>query len=60
MLVIHNLKFALCYSLPSVVKRVLNVFPGESRQLFLNSSGLMPTYLLKYFPKNEALGKFSE
>ena len=29
-------------------------------KLFLNSSGLMPTYLLKYFPKNEALGKFSE
>ena len=48
----------------SEAQPVLPDFQPESsllkRDYLLNSSGLMPTYLLKYFPKNEALGKFSE
>lgn len=30
------------------------------RQLHLYSPGVIPVHLLKYFPKNDALGKLSE
>lgn len=33
---------------------------GATLYLFLYSNGLIPMCLLKYFPKKEALGKFSE
>lgn len=39
---------------------ILSSIVLRKNYLFLNSNGVIPTYRLKYLPKNEALGKFRE
>lgn len=39
---------------------ILSSIALHKNYLFLNSNGVIPTYRLKYLPKNEALGKFKE